>query len=160
MRNFDFLRVDHPPVSVAYFFIGNPERCARRLNWLGARQFPSPKSPERWRPEPPDCLTGCYFVPSYEVRAYAGMNNKPYRRNFTPSDDALILEQPVTRIGLKTLATMLHTSHETLMRRADELGVSLAISHDEAVDTRALRRSDELVDPLLERLKRAHGDRK
>jgi hypothetical protein len=56
------------------------------------------------------------------------MNNKPYRRNFTPSDDALILEQPVTRIGLKTLATMLHTSHETLMRRADELGVSLAIS--------------------------------
>jgi glycerol-3-phosphate cytidylyltransferase-like family protein len=55
---------------------------------------------------------------------------------------------------------MLHTSHETLMRRADELGVSLAISHDEAVDTRALRRSDGLVDPLLERLKRAHGDRK
>jgi hypothetical protein len=88
------------------------------------------------------------------------MNNKPHRRNFTPSDDALILEQPVTRIGLKTLATMLHTSHETLMRRADELGVSLAISHDEAVDTRALRRSDGLVDPLLERLKRAHGDRK
>ena len=87
--------------------------------------------------------------------------NKPHRRtNFTPSDDALILEQPVTRIGLKTLATMLHTSHETLMRRADELGVSLAISHDEAVDTRALRRSDGLVDPLLERLKRAHGDRK
>ena len=88
------------------------------------------------------------------------MNNKPYRRNFTPSDDALILEQPVTRVGLKTLATMLHTSQETLMRRADELGVSLAISHDEAVDTRALRRSDGLVDPLLERLKRAHGDRK
>ena len=88
------------------------------------------------------------------------MNNKQYRRNFAPSDDALILEQPVTRIGLKTLATMLRTSHETLMRRADELGVSLAISHDEAVDTRALRRSDELVDPLLERLKRVHGDRK
>ena len=84
------------------------------------------------------------------------------RRNFTPSDDALILEQPVTRIGLKTLATILHTSRETLMRRADQLGVSLAISdyHDGAGDTRALRRSDGLVDPLLERLKQVHGDRK
>ena len=46
------------------------------------------------------------------------MNNKIYRRNFTPSDDALIMEQPVTRIGLRTLATMLRTSTETLMRRA------------------------------------------
>jgi hypothetical protein len=90
------------------------------------------------------------------------MNNKQYRRNFTRSDDALILEQPVTGIGLRTLATMLHTSQEALMRRADELGVSLAISdvHDAAVDTRALRRSDGLVDPLLERLKQIHGDRK
>jgi hypothetical protein len=82
------------------------------------------------------------------------------RRNFTRSDDALILEQPVTRIGLKTLATMLHTGQETLMRRADELGVSLAISHDEAVDTRTLRCGDGLLDPLLERLKQVHGDRK
>ena len=84
------------------------------------------------------------------------------RRNFTPSDDALILEQPVTRVGLKTLATMLHTSTETLMRRADELGVSLAIGDylDGAEDTRTLRRSDGLVDPLLERLKQIHGDRK
>ena len=48
------------------------------------------------------------------------------------------------------------------MRRADELGVSLDISddHDEAVDTRALRCGDGLVDPLLERLKKVHGDRK
>ena len=48
------------------------------------------------------------------------------------------------------------------MRRADELGVSLAINDDYngAVDTRALRCSDELVDPLLERLKHVHGDRK
>ena len=90
------------------------------------------------------------------------MNNKLYRRNFTPSDDALIMEQPVTRIGLRTLATMLRTSTETLMRRADELGVSLAINDDYngAVDTRALRCSDGLVDPLLERLKHVHGDRK
>ena len=97
-----------------------------------------------------------------EARGYAGMNNKQHTRNFTQSDDALIKEQPVTRIGLKTLATMLHTSQERVMRRADELGVSLAISddYDGAVDTRTLRCSDELVDPLLERLKRIHGNRK
>jgi hypothetical protein len=90
------------------------------------------------------------------------MNKKQQRRNFTALDDALILEQPVTGIGLTVLATMLRTSRETLMRRADELGVSLALSddHDEAVDTRALRCTDGLVDPLLERLKRVHGDRK
>ena len=89
------------------------------------------------------------------------MNNKQQRRNFTPSDDALILEQPVTGIGLKTLEKLLRTSRETLMRRAAELGVSLAINddHDKAVDTR-LRCSDRLVDPLLERLKRVHGDGK
>ena len=82
------------------------------------------------------------------------MNNK---RIFTPSEDALIVQQPVTGIGLKTLATMLHTSRETLMRRANELGVPLAVNED--LDTRTLRRSDELVDPLLERLKRAHGQK-
>jgi hypothetical protein len=88
------------------------------------------------------------------------MNNKNRKRIFTPSDDALIREQPVTGIGLKTLETMLRTSRETLMRRADELGVSLAISddHDGAADTRALRCTDGLVDPLLERLKQVHGD--
>ena len=83
-------------------------------------------------------------------------------RNFTASDDALIREQPVTGISLKVLATTLRISRHTLMRRADELGVSLTIDdeHDEPVDTRALRCSDRLVDPLLERLKRVHGDRK
>ena len=88
------------------------------------------------------------------------MNNKQHTRIFARSDDALILEQPVTRIGLKTLATMLRASQERVMRRADELGVSLAISddHDGAVDTRSLRCS--VVDPLLQRLKREHGDRK
>ena len=87
------------------------------------------------------------------------MNNNHY---FTQSDDALILDQPVTGIGLKTLAKMLHTSEQRVMCRADELGVSLAISdvYDAAVDTRTLRYSDGLVDPLLERLKRVHGDRK
>ena len=67
------------------------------------------------------------------------MDNKHRTRNFTPSDDALILEQPVTGIGVKTLATMLNTSREMLIRRAGELGVSLAISddHDDAFDTRA-----------------------
>ncbi len=79
------------------------------------------------------------------------------KRIFTPSDDAMIREQPVTGIGLKTLETMLRTSRDTLLRRADELGVSLLVSndhdHDGAIDTRRLRRCDEFVDPLLERLK-------
>ena len=88
------------------------------------------------------------------------MNNKQHTRNFTRSDDALILEQPVTRIGVKILARMMHTSQERVIHRADELGVSLAISddHDGAVDTQTLRLG--LIDPLLERLKRVHGDRK
>ena len=87
---------------------------------------------------------------------------KPNRkRNFTSSDDALIREQPVTGLGLNTLETMLRTSRETLLRRADELGVSLVVSeYDEPVDTRVLRCTDGVVDPLLERLKQVHGERK
>jgi hypothetical protein len=86
--------------------------------------------------------------------------NPNRKRIFTPSDDALIREQPVTGIGLKALETMLRTTRETLMRRADELGVSLVISdqHDVALDTRPLRCTNGLVDPLLERLKQVHGD--
>jgi 2-phosphoglycerate kinase len=72
------------------------------------------------------------------------------RRIFTPSDDALIRHQPFTGMGLKTLEAMLHTNQEVLMRRAEELGVSLVI-HDDY---------DEAVDPLLQRLKRTHRDRK
>ena len=86
------------------------------------------------------------------------MNNKHRKRKFTPSDDTLIREQPITGIGLKTLGTMLRISRDTLLRRADELGVTLIINDDhEAVDTRSLRCTDGLVDPLLERLKRVHG---
>ena len=81
-------------------------------------------------------------------------------RKFTPSDDALILQQPFTRVGLYKLAKMLHTTQEKVMRRADELGVSLAISGDYFADTRALRCGHGLVDPLLERLKQVHGDQK
>jgi hypothetical protein len=90
------------------------------------------------------------------------MNNKHRKRNFTPLDDTLIREQPVSGIGLKTLETMLRISRDTLMRRADELGVTLVVSddHDGVVDTRALRCTDGLVDPLLERLKQVHGARK
>jgi hypothetical protein len=83
-------------------------------------------------------------------------------RNFMPSDDALILQQPVSGIGLKTLAKMIRATPEMLMRRAGELGVSLDVSddHDEAADTRAFScRDKRLVDPLLERLKQIHGDR-
>jgi hypothetical protein len=90
------------------------------------------------------------------------MNYKHRTRNFTPLDDAVILQQPVTGIGVKTLATMLHTTREMVMRRAGELGVSLDISddQDEAADTRAFScRDKRLVDPLLERLKQIHGER-
>jgi hypothetical protein len=80
----------------------------------------------------------------------------------TSLDDAMILQQPVTGIGVNTLATMLRTSREMVMRRAGELGVSPDIGddHDEAADTRAFScRDKRLVDPLLERLKQIHGDR-
>ena len=43
------------------------------------------------------------------------MTNK-HTRNFTPSDDALILEQPFTGIGLKTLAKRICTSQEMIIR--------------------------------------------
>jgi hypothetical protein len=87
------------------------------------------------------------------------MNNK---RNFTSSDDALILQQPASGIGLKTLEKLQRASRGTLLRRAAELGVSMAFNdaHDEPVDTRAVRRRDKLVDPLLERLMHVHCNRK
>jgi len=84
-------------------------------------------------------------------------------RNFTPSDDAAIFQQPVSGIGVKSLAKMIRTTPEMLIRRAGELGVSLDTGndHDEPVDTQALScRDRRLVDPLLERLKQVHGDRK
>ena len=89
-------------------------------------------------------------------------DNEHRRTKFTPSDDALIRQQPMSGIGLKILETMLRTNREALMRRADELGVSLVISrdHDGAVDTRTFRCTDGFVDPLLARLKQLHGDRK
>ena len=80
------------------------------------------------------------------------MNKQHRTRNFTPLDDAVILQQPVTGIGVNTLATMLRTSREMLICRAGQLGVSLDISDDHCRDKR-------LVDPLLERLKQVHGDR-
>ena len=33
-----------------------------------------------------------------------------HQKNFTPSDDALILGQPVSRMGIEKLATTLRTS--------------------------------------------------
>ena len=67
------------------------------------------------------------------------MSNKQRKRNFTPSDDTLIREQPVTGIGLNTLETILRISRDTLMRRADELRVTLLVSDDRdgAIDTRS-----------------------
>ena len=90
------------------------------------------------------------------------MSNKEFK-NFTSCEDALIRQQPVKRIGIKALATMLRKSRNRVMRRAEELGVSLVPidnDHDRAVDTRTHRRGDGLVDPLLERLKTTNRDRK
>ena len=67
------------------------------------------------------------------------MDNRHRKKNFTPSDDALIRQQPMSGVGLQILETMLRTNREALMRRAVQLGVSLDISddHDRAVDTSA-----------------------
>ena len=88
-----------------------------------------------------------------------GMNNHHRRKNFTPSDDVLIRQQPVTGIGIKRLAAILRTNQAALRERATELGVSLVISDesDGAIDTRTLRCTDGFVDPLLQRLKDLHG---
>jgi len=88
-----------------------------------------------------------------------GMNNAHRRKNFTPSDDALIRQQPLTGIGLKRLADILRTNQETIRHRATELGVSLifGLESQAAIDTRTLRCTDGFVDPLLERLQNVHG---
>jgi hypothetical protein len=93
-----------------------------------------------------------------EVRG-RGMSNEHLRKNFTPSDDALIRQQPLTGISLKRLAAILRTNHAGLRQRATELGVSLIIADEShrAIDTRTLRCSNGFVDPLLERLKDIHG---
>ena len=88
-----------------------------------------------------------------------GMSNDHRKKNFTPSDDALIRQQPVTGIGLKRLAELLRTSQQRLRERATELGVSLVFGNasDGALDTRTFRCSNGFIDPLLERLKDIHG---
>ena len=58
------------------------------------------------------------------------------RTNFTPSDDALIRQQPMSGVGLTMLETLLvHQLIGAQRERLDELGVSLDISddHDRAV---------------------------
>jgi hypothetical protein len=90
-----------------------------------------------------------------------GVNNDHRRKNFTPSDDVLIRQQPVTGIGVKRLAAILRTNQAALRERATELGVSLIIGdeNDGAIDTRTLRCSNGFGDPLLERLKNVHGNK-
>jgi hypothetical protein len=89
------------------------------------------------------------------------MSNEHRRKNFTPADDVLIRQQPVTGIGLKRLVAILRTNQAALRERATELGVSLIIGdeNDGAIDTRTLRCSNGFVDPLLERLKNVHGNK-
>jgi hypothetical protein len=88
-----------------------------------------------------------------------GMSNDHRRKNFTPSDDASIRQQPVTGISLKRLAELLRTSEQALRQRATELGVLLVFDaeSDWILDTRTLRGTGGFVDPLLERLKNIHG---
>ena len=87
------------------------------------------------------------------------MNDDHGIKNFTLLEDALIRQQPVTSIGVTRLAQLLRTTQEEVRNRATELGVSLVIGEgDEAVDTRAIRFTDDgYVDPLLERLKELYG---
>jgi hypothetical protein len=84
-----------------------------------------------------------------------GTNDDHRKKNFTTLDDALIRRQPVTAIGIRRLAELLRTTQEAVRTRATELGVSLIIGEgDEAIDTRAIRCTDDgYVDPLLERLR-------
>ena len=88
-----------------------------------------------------------------------GVSMRGQRKNFTPSDDALIRQQPVTGIGIRRLAQILRTNVEAIRQRATELGVSLIIGEEGsgAIDTRTLRCTNGLIDPLLKRLKDAHG---
>jgi hypothetical protein len=77
------------------------------------------------------------------------MSNEHRKKNFTPSDDALIRQQPTTGINLKRLAAILHTNHAALRQRATELGVSLVIGaeSDGAIDTRTIRCSNWIHRP-------------
>jgi hypothetical protein len=88
-----------------------------------------------------------------------GVSMRGRRKNFTPSDDALIRQQPVTGIDVKRLAQILRTNQEAIRHRATELGVSLVIGAegDSAIDTRTLRRTNGFIDPLLQKLKDVHG---
>ena len=87
------------------------------------------------------------------------MSNNQRSKNFTPSDDALIRQQPVTGIGIRRLALIMQTNQETIRQRATDLGVSLVVGteSDGAIDTRRHRSMDGFVDPLLERLRYVHG---
>ena len=87
-----------------------------------------------------------------------GIKKDHQRKIFTPADDELIRQQPVTGIGIRRLAQILRTNQPALRHRATELGVSLVVGTESegAIDTRALRCTDGFVDPLLERLKYVH----
>src|SRR5215510_13355261 len=63
------------------------------------------------------CRRGCTKAPRMR-----GMSNNHRRSKFTPSDDALIRQQPVTGISIKPLATILRTNRDLLMHRANALG--------------------------------------
>jgi hypothetical protein len=95
----------------------------------------------------------------FRVVTALGVSMRGRRKNFTPSEDALIRQQPVTGIDVKRLAQILRTNQEAIRHRATELGVSLVIGAEGggAIGTRTLRCTNGPIDPLLKRLKDAHG---
>ena len=96
---------------------------------------------------------------SQTLVARATMNKNHQRKNFTPAEDELIRQQPVTGIGIGRLTQILRTNQPAIRHRATELGVSLifGLESDGAIDTRTLRCTDGFVDPLLERLQNVHA---
>ena len=104
----------------------------------------------------------CGNALAIEARAYAGMNNKQHTRNFTPSDDALILG--ATGHSHRPQDTGNDAAYQP---KKSCVGLTNSafrwpsvMTMTGAVDARRRHRSDRIVDPLLERLKRAHSDRK
>jgi hypothetical protein len=60
-------------------------------------------------------------------------------REFSAEDDELIRAQPKTGMGLKRLERVLHTSRDAMMRRAEELGVTLKFREIQKKDKSRVR---------------------
>jgi hypothetical protein len=85
------------------------------------------------------------------------------KRQFTREEDEMIVQQSrgELQISINTMEIRLRTSRETLFRRAEELGVTLALGrrsvHKETCDESPYRIKDD--DKLLKRLQQYHSNR-